>query len=285
MTKLLVKLREIGVVKLVKFCINIGKKYWGASDFNYKQNTEEEFDFIRRLLGIYYNIESESSQKEKYNNMSELLSNDIDPNFLDEFKNTLDLYVKSKASRSFSLKKVLRNKEEKSTYKVFLEMTSKFPKEKIKTFLMEVDLVVSANVIQQNSYTLSHWGEKVLTRAPEVLTSTTILADQNSYTELRLPCNFQHIGPVKNHENVALNLESRNKLIKFKLRESLTDTAKYRASCKSHIFELDLVTDDKAQTIYHAFNMSDGTKKFKKLSEREKLIRTLESHMDVKVQR
>jgi len=150
---------------------------------------------------------------------------------------------------------------------------------------MEVDLRISGNVIQQNNYALDYWEEKVLTRAPEILTSTTILADQNSYTELRLPCNFQHVGPVKNHENVALNLESRNKLIKFKLKESLTDTAKYKASCKSHIFELDLITDDKVQTIYHAFNMSDGTKKFKKLSEREKLIRTLESHMDVKVQR
>lgn len=265
--------------------VNIGKKYLGASDFNYKQNTKEEFDFIRQLLGNYYNIDSESSQKEKYSNMSELLSDEIDPNFLDEFKNTLDLYVKSKARRSFSLKKVLRNKEEKSTYKIFLEMTSNFPKEKIKTFLMEIDLRVSANVIQQNKYALDHWEEKVLTRAPEILKSTTILADQNSYTELRLPCNFQHVGPVENHENVALNLESRNKLIKFKLKESLTSTAKYKASCKSHIFELDLVTDDKIQTIYHALNMSDGTKKFKKLSEREKLIRTLESHMDVKVQR
>ena len=265
--------------------ISVGEKILGRSGQDHIRNIEDEFSFIQELLNAYYTINPEDSQQKKHMLVATLVSNDIDSDFIKEYKNTVNLYTSKKASRSFNLKKVLRDKEKTSSYKVFLDMTSKFPNEKEKRFLMEIDLIIKADPIQPNKYSLSSWQEKVLTRPPELLTSTKVLVDKTAFTELRLPCNFQYVGPTKNHENIAVNLESRNKVIKLKTKEALTSPAEYTASCKNHIFHLDLETDDKNQTIFHAFNMSDGTKKFRKLSEREKLIRTLESHMDVKVQR
>jgi hypothetical protein len=105
----------------------------------------------------------------------------------------------------------------------------------------------------------------------------------DAYTELRLSCSFQYVGPVKNHENIEVNFESRNKLIKVRAKETFNDIAEYKASCKDRVFKLDLDSDDESQTVYHAFNLNDGKKKYRRLTEREKLIKILETHIDVEV--
>lgn len=264
---------------------NLVAKYIGQPTSDYVEDTEREFKFIRGLLDEYYIINPDDGPSRKFEAISKISSSSIDSNFLNEFKNTLNLYAKNKGKRSYNLKKVLKNKENKSTYWVFLKMETQFPKEEKESFLMEVNLTLTIDPMKNENYQLSKWSERVLTRSPEILTSKKVLVDVDAYTELRLPCNFQYVGPVKNHEGVEVNLESRNKIIKFKPKEPLSQVAEYRASCKDRVFILDLENDDQIQTLYHAFKMNDGQKKYKKLTEREKLIRILESNMDVKVQR
>jgi len=259
------------------------KNLIGQSNSNYVENVGKEFEFIRRLLDGYYIIQPEDSQTKKYKSLSVLSSSEIDLNFLQEFENTLNLYARNKGQRTYTLKKVLKNKENKSSYRIFLEMETKFPDEPQDIFLMEINLSLE-NDSFTGQYKLLTWDERVLTRPPEALTSKKMLVDQNAYTELKLPCSFQYVGPVKNHENIEVNLESRNKLIKLKAKETLNDIAEYKASCKDRVFKFDIESDEKNQTIYHAFNMNDGKKKHRKLTEREKLIKILETHMDVEVQ-
>lgn len=121
------------------------------------------------------------------------------------------------------------------------------------------------------------------TRPPEILTSKTVLIDQNAYAELKLPCSFQYVGPVKGAEDIEANLEAKNKLIKFKAKEILAEATQYKATCKNRIFKLNLEQDENTQTLYQALNISDGIAKVRKLTEREKIIQVLEKHMDVKV--
>lgn len=256
----------------------------GKSGSDYIENVEQEFEFIRELLDEYYVIQPEDSQSKKYSSLSDLSSQNIDSNFLQEFKNTLDLYAKHKGQRTYTLKKVLKDKVDKSSYRVFLEMETKFPNEPGVDFLMEVVLSIENDSLTKD-YKLLKWAERVLTRPPEILTSKKVMITPNAYTELRLPCSFQYVGPVKNHENIEVNLESRNRLIKVRAKETLNNVAEYKASCKERVFKLDLESDDKSQTVYHAFSMNDGKKKYRRLTEREKLIKILETHMGVEVQR
>lgn len=55
----------------------------------------------------------------------------------------------------------------------------------------------------------------------------------------------------------------------------------FKAQCKDRVFTLDLVSDDELQTIFCVFEMKDGVSNKKLLTEREKLIKTLESHMNI----
>ena len=92
------------------------------------------------------------------------------------------------------------------------------------------------------------------------------------------------MAPVKNHQGIEVNFDSSNQTIKVKAKEPLEKIAEYKASCKNRAFHLELSNDEKLQTVFHAFSLGDGKKKIRKLSEREKLIKILESHMDVEVQ-
>ncbi|MGH1469530.1 MAG: hypothetical protein ACRBBP_11780 [Bdellovibrionales bacterium] len=127
-------------------------------------------------------------------------------------------------------------------------------------------------------YKIKSWTEKILPLPPKLLSLKDVYVDQSSFTELRL-------RPIEGHKNVAVSLESRGKLIKFKPDNILADHAKYKASCKKKVFNLNLMSDENLHTVYQAFDYSDGISKVRKLIEREKRIRLLEKHMGFKVAR
>ena len=257
--------------------------YTGSESSDYKANPEAEYGFVRQVLEDYFVIEKGVNQKEKYDSIASIVADGIKSDFLVEFKNAIDIYAEQNAVRNYDLKKIFRDKKESLSYVVFLNMKNEFPKEK-EGFLMKIKLSLKPDSLSK-SYRIKSWTEKILPLPSKLLSLKDVYVDQSSFTELKLPCDFQHVGPVKGHKNVAVSLESRGRLIKFKPQDKLIDHANYKASCKKQVFTLNLISDENLHTVYQAFNYSYGVSKIRKLTEREKRIRLLEKHMGVKVVR
>lgn len=247
-------------------------------------NVAAEYQFIIRLFDDYFLIDRSASQRQKRQAIENKISHKISGNFMNNFTETIGLYVDGKAERSYNLIKILRDKKKVNGYTVLVEVKSKFPKEPKQNFLMHVDLLIKSYRGQgKTNYKIVEWKERIAPAVPKQFSKPEVLIGQSGDTEITLPCDFESVAPIKNHKAVDLNLDAKNRLIRFKPKDDISGIAKFRASCRDRIYNLDLLADEQYQTVFHAFNVRDGIAKKRRLTRREKLIRTLESHMNVKV--
>lgn len=255
-------------------------KYFSEVENDEKVNVEDEYKFITELLDDYFLIDKSMDSKKKYDDLSNKTQSGISSNFLLEFKSTIDLYIKNGALRDYELLKVIRNQKSKN-YKVFVVMKSKFPQETQKEFLMGIDLKLNKD--QDDNINLSEWKEKILTTRSKELLSKDIFLTESVATELRLPCDFISVAPIKNHQSVKMSWDSKNRKIKFVPNGILKDNVQFKTQCKDRFFVFNFTSDDNYQTIFYAFDMNDGVVIEKELTQREKDIKALESKMGVKV--
>ncbi len=207
----------------------------------------------------------------------------LEKKVLSEYRHTLDYFSDNMGWQKVSIKKILRNKKT-NTYIAFFYITQKLNAQNIAkpttSYLIKLKIRLS---IQKVAFKISAWDEKILKLKPSALNNKGIYTDREVTTHISIPCKITSLATIVNDNNIEMKLSSNSQGIKFHSNKPSSKIAKFKANCRSTSFFLSLTNDEYLETLYQAFDLSQGVSRAKTLSPDEKLKKDIEEQLGITV--
>ena len=257
---------------------------------------ESDYLFITKFLDAYYKINTIPSSKDeakKIKSLREMIASSLQEKVVKKYRMTLNYFSSQKGTQSFTLQKIIRDKNT-GIYRSYLYVYQNI-KEK-KKYLVQIDLKIKpAHHGKRYGAKITYLDDKGLNIPPNDLLDKNIHITPNTISQVKLPCLIKTVSRFSTphqrmtsksksptSDSININFSANLQHIKFYSENKIIDQENkspnnFEAKCKQRIFRIKLSYDENLLTVYQALHLSDGVKKRKKkLSARELFKKKIE---------